>query len=95
MPIVNGEKVEHVIFDCNERKQLHGSVYVQLIPVTNDNWSALKRNVCPGQNLHKPLTEEDCIGIFCVLEDGTFITNGCILVEDQGIFYVIKGLKFY
>ena len=93
MPMINGEHVEHVIYDCNERKLLFEDVYLQLIPVTNSNWDALKRDVCPGQNLHKPSTTEDCIGVFCVEENGTFIPNGCILVEDQGIFYVIKGLN--
>jgi hypothetical protein len=93
MPVVNGEKIEHVIFDCSERVLLH------LIPVTTSNWQALKGTVCPAQNLHKPKTlqddgtYEDCIGLFCVKENGTFIPNGCIWVIDGGIFYIIKGLN--
>lgn len=93
MPIINGEKIEHVIYDCEEKVKLHDDVYLQLIPVTNDNWQALKDTVCPKQNLHKPQSEEDCIGVFCVREDGEFIPNGCILVCDLGIFYVIKELN--
>jgi hypothetical protein len=99
MPVVNGEKIEHVIFDCSERVLLHEGVYLQLIPVTTSNWQALKDTVCPNQNLHKPKTEleeggyEDCIGLFCVKENGTFIPDGCIWVIDGGIFYIIKGLN--
>lgn len=93
MPIVNGEKIEHVIYDCSERVLLHGDVYLQLVPVTNSNWQALKDTVCPKQNLHKPSGDEDCIGLFCVNANGDFIPNGCILVCDLGIFYIIKGLN--
>jgi hypothetical protein len=93
MPIENGEKIEHVIYDCAEKVQLHGDVYLQLVNVTPENWQALKDTVCPGQNLHKPLSEEPCIGIFCVRSNGDFVTNGCIVVCDLGVFYVIKGLN--
>lgn len=97
MPIVNGEKIEHVIYDCNERVLVHGDVYLQLVPVTHENWKALKDTVCPGQNLHKPQGEDDCIGVFCVKENGDFIKDGCLLVCDYedglGVFYVIKGLN--
>lgn len=93
MPTVNGEVIEHVIYDCAERVLLHGDVYVQLVPVTKENWQQLKDEVCPGQNLHKPLTDENCIGIFCVKQNGDFIQNGCITVLDGGVFYILKGLN--
>lgn len=93
MPIVNGEKVEHVIYDCSEKVLLHNGVYLQLLPVTKANWQALKDNVCPDQNLRKPSADEDCIGMFCVKENGDMILNGCIWVCDLGIFYIIKGLN--
>jgi hypothetical protein len=94
--------IEHVIYDCTERVLLHNNVYLQLIPVTLDNWQALKDQVCPNQNLHKPGTGinqkpeepiENCIGVFCVRENGDFIQDGCLTVIDTGIFYIIKGLN--
>jgi hypothetical protein len=93
MPMVNGEMVEHVIYDCNERVQLHGDVYVQLIPVTRENVEEIQSTITPGQNMHRPMTEESCIGCFCVRENGDFIIDGCLFVIDTGVFYILKGLN--
>lgn len=94
MPVINGEKIEHVIYDCDEVVHLYEDVYLKLIyvqrPSVASNWPGQKKDI---QKLIENGNEEPCIAVVACNEDGTLIEDGMICVLDDGIFYLIEGLN--
>ena len=94
MPVINGEKIEHVIYDCNEVVHLYEDVYLKLIyvqrPDVAAHWPGQKRDI---QKRIESGNEEPCIAVVACEADGALIEDGMICVLDDGIFYLIEGLN--